>query len=694
MIYSPAEAPIELAIYDCELVKRGQGQRKKYQERQYIDAVCAFDIETTTLHFPATEENKHNDHSFMYVWQFQFSDKITVVGRTWEEYIDFCNRIENALYNYSVENGLREKPYLVLFVHNLQFEFQFLRGIFTFHPEDVFFRQARKPIYARWNNCIEYRCSYIQSNMSLEKFAQTMGAAVQKKSGFEFDYFKVRYPWTELTDAEIDYCISDVISLVQSIQIEMQRDGDNLRTIPLTSTGYVRRDCKKALYKKRKFIETMLPKLGEFQLLRQAMRGGNTHANRFLVNTIYKNVDSYDMTSCYPAQQLTKKFPMKRFKELLPPVKAETVFRMINQDYAVVARYQFWNLRLANVNTPIPYLSRSKCDALEVVEDNGRILSCSYCETSMTEIDLKIVLRQYSFDNMRIEKAIAAKKDYLPQEYRDCILNYYRLKTQLKGVEGEDNEYLYMKSKNKLNSVYGMSCQDILHETIEYAPDADPPYKQGECSDKEKRYKLSKASFPYGWGLYTVSYGREALQEAIDLAGDSIIYCDTDSVKTIRPIDLTALNKKREELAEKMGAYADNRQGQRFYMGVFEFEGRYDEFITQGAKRYAFVKNGHMGITVSGVTHKRNPKTGNQFACDELRSLDNFRDGFTFTDAGGNAAIYNDTDDFVYHTEEGDVHITPNIAIIPSTYTLGYSKSYKALLQGLKLWSEYKKELE
>ena len=96
----------------------------------------------------------------------------------------------------------------------------------------------------------------------------------------------------------------------------LQADGLNLHDIPLTSTGYIRRMCKRALQADEDVkwaVKTMLPDWDQYQMLRAAMRGGNTHANRFRAGVIWENVYSYDMSSCYPAQQLTKLYPMGRF---------------------------------------------------------------------------------------------------------------------------------------------------------------------------------------------------------------------------------------------------------------------------------------------------------------------------------------------------------------------------------------------
>lgn len=693
-------------LMSAGLVKAVPGEHKRKHHNDYFNIVTAFDIETTTLTFPG----EHNSHSFMYIWQWHFSGYATVVGRTWDEFKTLSLKIQDFCYFYQTLFYTENPPMVVTYVHNLAFEFQFLSGIYPFQPEECFFRQSRKPIYCRMYNCFEFRCSYIQSNMSLAQFAIRMGCKTRKQSGQKFDYSKVRFPWSVLTESEIEYCIDDVISLCEAIENEMKRDGDSLRTIPLTSTGYVRRDCKRAIYPIRKMIiEPMLPKEAEYRILRKAFRGGNTHCNRYYTGKIVSGVESVDMSSCYPAQQLTQKFPMGVYRPL-QELTGECIAEHIRKGHSVVATYLFTGLELRNKREPIPYLSLSKAPSQDFRVDNGRLLSAGICETTLTEIDLEIVYKQYKFESVAIKEGIWTFKDYLPDCYRDVIRRYYRQKTELKGVSeadidgvhytGEDVEYIYMKSKNRLNGIYGMSAQDPVHQDIRYV---EGEYIVSDYDSDETTENLKRASFPYQWGVYTTAYARKALQEGINLAGDKIVYCDTDSVKTDGHIDFDNLNVSRETLALQHNAQATDPTGVVHCMGVYEVDGQYKEFISQGAKRYAYIteKKGveKMGITVSGVTHKKNEKTGETFAVEELKiagGLKAFKPGMIWMDAGGTTAQYNDYDNFDYtDPETGNiVHISKNVAIVSSTYEMTYSKDYAKLLEEIVLYKEWVKAHE
>ena len=683
-------------------------QRRKKDKRYTMNLYCAFDIETTTV-WINPDPKEYDVHSFMYSWAFQI-EEYTILGREWEDYFLFLARLRKALETVKEKRFCEAIPKLVCWIHNAAYEFSFLSGLYPFTDEECFFRDVRKPIYFTMFEVFEFRCSYIQTNLSLKMLCKQMGVP-EKLSGQMFDYSIIRFPWTELTEYEKQYIITDVESLVMAMKKRVEQAGDTLVTVPLTSTGYVRRECKEALKGRYYDITEMKPDERQYKLLRKAFRGGNTHANMMFAGKIINDVNSYDIVSCYPTQQLTQRFPMKPFKWLDCRLTLDRVFKFIGLGYAVVGLYQFKGLRLKKKKTPIPYLSLSRTDSLMIREveengkirkipcvklDNGRILESYYTEVALTEIDLEIVLQQYIYDEINICSCMVSQKDFLPEEYRNVIQEYYNNKTKLKGDDTDNGLYLYTKSKNMLNSVYGMSATDPIHQEILYKGGAYSRSSYETMTDEEKEKALKTAPFPYQWGVYTTAYARQQLQKAIDLCGDKVIYCDTDSVKVKGSVTIDRLNNEQLQKAIRAGAYADDRNGKRHYIGLFEQDAYYNRFITQGAKRYAYEKDGHIGVTVSGVTKQRNEKTGEFFAVEELKSLERFKPGMTWTDAGGTMAVYNDNDDFYYTDKETgrQVHITKNVSIIPTTYTMTYARDYEQLLGEIQLYGEYRSERE
>lgn len=436
-IYSPHEVNIEELLKDCPRIKNKAGNPGRKNKPTIIDMVCCFDIETTYL--------RDIEQSFMYIWQFQFGD-YTIVGRTWEEFIDLCLRIKNSI---------KSKERLIVYVHNLSFEFQFLRGIYPFTKDEVFCLDRRKIAKCEMYKAIEFRCSYVHSNMSLDQFTKKMKCKTKKLVG-ELDYSLIRYPWTELTDAEMAYCINDVIALREAIINEMQIDGDNLDTIPLTSTGYVRRKCKEAMRKKpafRSYISDQLPDYELYKVLREAFRGGNTHANRFYVGKILKDVNTVDRSSSYPDVLVNHEYPISYFVHF---GSCSMERFLINKDVhkrACLIRIALCNVRLINYFEGVPYLSEDKCsNVINGLLDNGRLLSADYLECTITDIDYNIIVSMYKWDNPCIFDSYFARYGMLPKEFTDVVKEMYRDKTKLKGDDA--SAILYEKIKAMINALY------------------------------------------------------------------------------------------------------------------------------------------------------------------------------------------------------------------------------------------------
>ena len=238
---------------------------------------------------------------------------------------------------------------------------------------------------------------------------------------------------------------------------------------------------------------------------------------------------------------------------------------------------------------------------------------------------------------------------------------------------------------------------------------------------------MKNAPFPYQWGVYVCAYGRKMLQEGIDVVKkhmvkpvsgvtyrknvegrdygedqkSALVYCDTDSIKFLDvpgvADEIEEINRERRALCDQKGAYVDVN-GKRIYLSLYEDDGQYSEFITQGAKRYAYTCEGEDGeemhITVSGVSKGINEDTGKPFAVEEMETLDNFKKGQTFTISGGTISYYDDTTDFVYNPDQQpghDIHIMSGVSIVETTYTMGFADDYIALLDHDKLFTEWKK---
>lgn len=656
---------------DTQVRRKGYSMNKDARSRTYHDSICAFDIETTTI--------DEIQQSIMYIWQFQYND-ITIIGRTWDE---FRGMLED------MTKVLDDKVYMVIFVHNLSFEFQYLSSVFADCLSNVFCVDSRKVLKCDILDHFEFRCSYLHSNMGLETYTKKMGVKDFKLKGDIFDYNKKRFPWDnfeDFTDYEKRYILNDVKGLVQAIQIEMDTFDDNLYSFPLTSTGYVRRDAKTVMKGHDNYIRSIIPSLELLQLERQGFRGGNTHANRYHAgHVIYTDVGhQIDISSSYPTQIFMQKYPISQFK----PVKNtdfDRIWDFVKEGKsAYMMTVMIRGLELQDITWGCPYIPKAKCVYLDdSVCDNGRVLSASICVISITDIDLKIILQEYDFDDLEVLEAYKSNYGMLPYKYRNLVLGYYQKKTLLKG--DEDQKIYYDKMKAQLNALYGLMCQNPLKPEIEY--------DNGLWSEKDKSVndlyeEYSKHAFlSYSWACWVTAYARKQLEDGIRYIidnGGEFLYTDTDSIKYLGDIDISGLNDPIREKAEEIGAYADDKNGVRHYMGLWEAEDDFKAFATLGAKKYAYVtEDGKLHITVAGVNKS---KGAEEMA--EAGGIEKFKTGFIYNKAGGTEVIYNDIDYGFYEIDGHTVYITKNILIKDSTYTLGITNDYQRILEECKEFSD------
>ena len=658
--------------YSCiPAQKRKRGNQSTKQKYYYKDIITAFDIETTYI--------KEIDQSVMYIWQWQFGSDVTVVGRTWWDF----KRLLRALKE-QMDPG--EK--LVVYVHNLSFEFQYLSGVLEFSPDDVFAVDNRKVLKATYDGFLEFRCSYLQTNMSLRSFCEKMGV---KNYKLKMDYKKRRYWYTELTPKEMAYCLNDVRGLVEAIAIEMERDKDNLYTIPLTSTGYARRDAKKAMKKvSRSYISNQVPSWRLYKLLKDAFRGGNTHASRYYSNQIVKEVRSVDISSCYPDAICNERYPVSKFIFKEDATEDDIEELIYKKDKAVLIRCTLIDVHLKDDLIPVPYIPISKCKGiLHGVYDNGRVLEAKVLyNIAITDIDYRILKEQYEFMLIPIEVAYA-RYGKLPASYVDTVKKYYQNKTDLKNKPSDEEhtaefyELLYNKYKNLLNSLYGLMAQDPVKLDIKYTDEKELFEVDPEADPEEKLQENNKKAFLlYQWGVWVCCWGRYHLQMGIDACMDGFVYCDTDSCKYVGDVDWEELNKDRRKISEKNQTYATDPEGNKHYMGLYEYEGMYKEFKTMGAKKYAYVDDkDKLHITIAGV----NKRIG---AIELARKggLKAMKEGMKFVYAGGLEARYSDHPDIGEWTTEDNVPIpiTRNVSLVENTKTLGLTAEYRELLNTVR----------
>ena len=187
------------------------------------------------LDFTQEEKERSIFQGTMYIWMFGINDKV-YYGRTYKELYNFLNRIE--FYT------TYEKK--IVYVHNLAFEFNWLRNIFKF--KNVMARKSRKVMKCEIEEYnIEFRCTLFMTNSKLEKIPDLYKFEVKKLVG-QLDYSKIRHSKTKLSKKELEYCENDCLIIYEYIKKELET-YETTKNTPLTSTSHVRRELKELIEK-------------------------------------------------------------------------------------------------------------------------------------------------------------------------------------------------------------------------------------------------------------------------------------------------------------------------------------------------------------------------------------------------------------------------------------------------------------
>lgn len=616
----------------------------KTKKTSYINLACSFDIEVSS--FEVSGEKYAN----MYLFGLGVEGRC-ILGRTYEDLKNYIDAL-SSLYQLSLDKRL------VIYVHNLAYEFQFIRKHFKVHQ--VFSIDERKPIYVVLDNGIEFRCSYLLSGYKLEKVGEhLLKYKVNKLSGEIFDYEKLRTSKTPLNEYELEYILHDNYVVMAYIKELIERLG-KITNIPLTKTAFVRKLLKNnCLYdgdtshrlRSYKFIEyrnimndLVIKSVPEYKQLKRAFQGGFTHASATKVGKILNDVASNDFTSSYPYVLCSEEFPMSEGSIVHPKNKNE--LNKYLSCYSCIFDITFYDLE--DIFHYEHYLSSSKC----YIEgdsycDNGRVVYASKLSTTITNVDYEIIKRCYKWSRIDISSFRIYEKGYLPKPIIESILDLYEKKTKLKGVEGSEIEY--MSSKENINSVYGCMVTDIARVDIKYNNDEWKPLSEltdRELKDKLEEYNKAKNRVLfYPWGVFCTAYARFNLWMGIFEYKSDYAYSDTDSIKGLN------YNKHKEfhirynkmciEKLERMCKYhkidfnkciPKTIKGIEKPLGVWDYEGMYKRFKTLGAKRYMVESDEGISFTISGLNKNYGvPYLCDNWMCNKFTHKENFNPFDSFT---------------------------------------------------------------
>lgn len=585
MLPGDLEELIDVNLKDSKLI------RDRVSRTTYVKVGSGFDIETSKVN------HEGKDYAYCYHWQFGIN-KISFMGRSLTSLYAFMKLVVEII-KYT-----KPKAKLLVLDANLGYEWQFCKRYWQrMGITDLFAKEKRNPIYIEVAKTFVFREVLGLFGHSLAEIAVNY-CGMEKLIG-DLDYSKIRLSSTEIKKEEIGYCVRDVEILVKLGEKIFDTYYGQNPSMPFTSTGIVRAEIKKALganlKEERKRIESLMPEEWEYELFRTKLfKGGICGTNILLMDRILTDVAGADITSDYPFQMLTKKFPVGGTTRCKP-----SEFMTENIPYIAWVRFHKFKSRTSHALMSAHKLMNKEesSKSKETVLDNNRIQYLEFAELVINDIEFESLKKAYKWEHMTVMHCWKFEQGYamLPPHIRKTVISWYLKKEKLKADFSDTQEY--RDAKAFVNSIFGMMCTALYLEDFELDEDECDIVGVRNNSYKEccKYLFLS----PY-WGFWITSHARAMLMDVICRFPSIIIQYDTDSVYfrdngSKESIELkkylNSFNKLR--MAKNLALFLNDEHMKT--IGTWEIDKPYKRFKGLGSKRYMYEKqNGTIKCVVAG----------------------------------------------------------------------------------------------
>lgn len=655
---------------------------KKGKKVRYTNDILCFDIETTTAYNIENEWVAYSESvsekvirdcekiAFPYIWMFGINDTV-YYGRDFKD----CGKFFDEIQKMNIK--------AVIYVHNINFEFQFLRNLSP--VETIFAKKAHnalRVVFSRWKN-LEFRCSYALTRLSLDNWAKHLteiGMPIEKKVGY-LEYNVLRTPFTKMTENELIYCEYDIRIMTAGLRGYLKKYG-TVHDIPLTQTGEIRKKVLQ-ISKKNGYVDDvarMQPRTyNEYQFLERVKRGGDSHASYLYAGDVLRNLRCLDYSSSYPFTMATTKTPIERYVRCAEFCKTD--------DKAYILYLRFKKIKTL---VPLTYIPSSKCEVLvNPVKDNGRVMYADELNLWCTKEDFLIIEKTYIWEKIEILDIHSARTNYMNSGIVKLLFYEFYGKTTMKNVKGLEADYA--AKKEFINSIYGMSISALCHDTVTFNNitgvfGLDFKNLNEYNNELEKAILRRKNGLPFSFGLNSVTQSRKMLWDGFEVLGyNNVVYYDTDSYKgyftdeAIKTIDdrnrrITKECAKRNDIPMDI-AFPKTQDGREEFLGHLTEEKGYCEFKTLGAKKYVYVKEGekNVNIAIAGLPKK---------ACTFFKSVNDLKNGLEVPRQNANKMCvqYLEKQPTVKFKDGYVMSFVKGCALVPIGFKVSLAEDYNELI--------------
>lgn len=546
---------------------------------------CGFDIETT--------------RQFMYLWTFSIKS-LTVIGYTWEDYNKLLTMLNEVLklgvrtytikhrgteYTKTVKHrdgtvetkthhkndGEKEDketaPYVLpIFIHNVKFEYSYMKNEFLFNESFFMDKKNRNPLYLINDNKFFYIDSYKVFPKSLEDVAESY-CSLKKLHDLDYSIDRNTEDAKHLSKEELNYCIRDTQILVEVAEFIFEHYFIPYGRLPLTQNQIVKSIIHlEFMSMPKEDREKMISWLNKQTLtqdqhwfLREiGFRGGWNDSSliHFKGRVGYGDADSayfsgimhgyYPVTKFKAPKYMPKdEIDLERFLKLKCCQMLIKFYNLESKGDKLV-KYESFNLKkiiryLPNGLRPeTPKEKQIMRDSVRTYKN--KIWKASCIVVSINEIDFSIYKEVYEWEKMEILRIETSERGQLPDYVKQAALKLYKEKATMKkaGIKGPK----YKSIKTLVANIFGCMVTDVSKELL------DGPENKwlAEMLDQELKAQ---------WGCWVTSHARKALIDVVLKLGiDYWLYSDTDSVYYIYDSYSAAIiediNREQREKNRKM----------------------------------------------------------------------------------------------------------------------------------------------
>ena len=532
------------------------------------------------------------DETFVWAWatcEIGNEDNIKI-GNNIDDFIEYCKNEKNSTFYF----------------HNLKFDGEFIiywalthnfkhvekkedieNNTFTtlisdlgqFYQITLYFLKGNKKVH---------KVTFIDSlkiiPFSVDEIAKSFNLPISKLT---IDYNLPREKGHILTPEENDYIKNDVLIVAKALNVLFKED-----LTKMTQGSNALSDYKNMINKSR--YEHLFPEL-EYDIdkdLRKSYKGGFTYLNPIYKEKDVENIVNLDVNSLYPSVMYEKALP---FGE---PIFYEGKY----------VEDKIYPLYIQMITCSFE-LKKNKIPTIQIKNNKSFFKGNEYLESSkdeivclvLTNIDLKLFLEHYNVYDL--EYISGWKFKCMKGIFSEYIDKWIKRKNEatLSGNKGQRT-----LAKLMLNALYGKfaTSLDAQSKFPYLGEDGIIHYGMGEKEVKKGLY-LPIGSFITAYAREKTIRTSQAIKEySIEKYGkDMYIYSDTDSIKTLLPIE--ELSKFCEIDDIKLGAWKNEGIATK------------GKWIRQ--KCYLEEIDGKIEITCAGM-----PKS-----CYKYVKWDDFKTGFT-----------------------------------------------------------------